>query len=234
MPSNVLDRVKLLPMAIGQYARVFEPRYGTVLKSNPNATGRLTLKQDMPRGATAAASWYVSETLRAALCESVLRNLDPDDNGGVYLDLAQLAKSSVQWVERLTPGWILRLEPGLRSHVVHSTNHAMNHRWDAMLTDDLYELTHTMAGLVQLQCQAETPPVVLPGISFRSRQAQADIVYVLYEPPLNVTEWVAIGTPVPLSSPQGLQLLRDTLAGLQMVWLNDPAVSGGTPPVGAI
>ena len=49
----------------------------------------------MPRGATVAASWYIAETLRAAMLESVLRDVEPDDNGGVYLDLALLATYAV-------------------------------------------------------------------------------------------------------------------------------------------
>lgn len=81
--TPVLDRVTLLPFAPGRYVEVFEPRYGSVLQSNPNATGRLTRKHDLPRGATAAASWYIAETLCAALMESVLRDVEPDDNGGV-------------------------------------------------------------------------------------------------------------------------------------------------------
>lgn len=232
--TRVLDRVTLLPFAAGRYVRVFEPRYGSVLQSNPNATGRLTRKHDMPRGASAAASWYIAETLRAALMESVLRDVEPDDNGGVYLDMAQLAKSSVQWVERSTPGLVLRLEPGLRRHVVHPKSIALNDRWERIIGENLYELTHTMAGLVELQCLAETPAVIVPGISFRSRVAPADIVYVMYDPPLVSTDWTPIGTPISLASVEGQQLLRDVLAGLEMVWLNDPVKSGGTPPPGAV
>jgi hypothetical protein len=233
--TQVLDRVVLMPLAAGPYVRVFEPQHGPVLQSNPNATGRLTRKQNMPHGATAAASWYIAETLRGALMESVLRDdVEPDDNGGVYLDLAKLAKCSVQWVERTKPGLVLRLEPGLRRHVVHPSNTALNQRWDAIIGDTLYELTHTMAGLVQLQALAEKPPVVVPGISFRSRLAPADIIYVMYDPPLDLAEWTPIGSPIALASVEGQQLLRDVLAGLHMVWLNDPAASGGTPPPGAI
>jgi hypothetical protein len=81
--TRVLDLVRLMPLAAQQYARVFEPAYGSVLQSNPYANGRLSLKTEMPRGATAAASWYISDTLRGALWESVLRDVVPDDNGGV-------------------------------------------------------------------------------------------------------------------------------------------------------
>ncbi len=230
----MLDRVHLCEMAVKQYVRVFQPRYGSVLNSNPEAAGRLARRWDMPRGATSAGSWYIAETLRAALLESVLRDVEPDENGGVYLDLALLAKYSVQWVDRTVPGFVLRLEPGFRRHVVSPRNLALNQRWDAILNTPLYELTHAMAGLVQLQCLAEEPPVVLPGISFRSRLAPADIVYVMYDPPLKTSEWAPAGKPIPLLSVEGRQLLRDVLAGLEMVWLNDPALSGGTPPAGAL
>jgi len=113
-------------------------------------------------------------------------------------------------------------------------NQDLNQRWDAILSTTLYELTHAMAGLVQQQCLADVQPAVLPGISFRSRLAPADIVYVMYDPPLDPSEWIVVGTPISLAGVDGQQLLRDVLAGLEMVWLNDPTLSAGTPPAGAI
>ncbi|MEY2161281.1 RES domain-containing protein [Rhodanobacter sp. FW106-PBR-LB-2-11] len=234
MAHNVLDRVKLLPLVARTYIRVFEPAYGDVLSANPNASGRLSLKQDNPRGATHAASWYIAETLRAAMWETVLRDVDPDDEGGVFLDLRVLAKYAVQSVKLLKPGAVLRLEPAARRHVIAFNNHRLNSEWDHHLTTAIYETTHVMAGLAQLQCRAADPAVELPGISWRSRQADADLAYVLYVPPCPTPQWAAVDDLVRLDTPAGHQLIRSVLAQDQMVWLNDPGTSGGTPPPGAI
>ncbi|AIF48193.1 hypothetical protein [Dyella japonica] len=234
MPHNVLERVKLLPLIARTYIRVFEPAHGDVLSANPHATGRLSLKQDMPRGATHASSWYIAETLRSAFWESVLRDVDPDDDGGVILDPRVLAKYAVQSVQLLEPASVLRLEPAARRHVIGLNNHRLNSEWDHHLTTAIYETTHVMAGLAQLQCRAANPPLDLPGISWRSRQADADLAYVLYVPPRVSAHWAALDDLVLLNTPAGHQLLRSVLAQDQMTWLNDPGTSGGTPPPGAV
>jgi len=234
MPTKVLDRVKLLPLIVRRYCRVFEPAHGDVLQPNPYATGRLTLKAHCPAGSTAAASWYIAETARSAFWESVLRDVEPDDDGGVFLDRRVLAKYAFQEVELLEEGQVLRQEPAARRHVVLLGNAPLNTKWDHELSTAIYETTHTMAGLAQLQCLAHDPPIALPGFSWRSRQADADLAYVLYDPPRKRAAWRAHGDPVSLDSPAGHLLLRTVLEQDQMVWLNDPARSGGTPPVGAI
>lgn len=231
MPTNLLDRVQLRPLYAKPYARVFEPAWGDVLSVHPDAPGRFALKDGMPAHATRAGCWYISDTLAGALWESVLRNVEPDNDSGVYLDLPKLARSSVQWVEPVGSGEVLRLEPAERRHVVLPSNKLLNRYWDELIGHEIYELTHAAAGLVQLQCLAGG--VVLPGISWRSRQANADIVYVLYEPPRIDTGWMPVGDPIQLDRPAGQQLLRETLAASGMFWLNDP-IRAGTPPAGAI
>jgi hypothetical protein len=233
--TKVLDHVRLLPLVAKPYVRVFEPAWGDVLQSNPNANGRLSVKTGMPRGVTSAACLYLSDTIRGAFWETILRDIAPDENGGVYLDAGKLAKCSLQWIELVSTGLVLRLEPAMQRHVIRPDHKDLIRKWDDILATDIYELTHTMAGLVQLQGLAEQPiPVVVPGISFRSRQAPADIVYVFYEPPLKRSEWHALGTPISLGSEEGQQLVRDVLAQASMVWLNDPGMSGGSPPAGAL
>jgi hypothetical protein len=88
--------------------------------------------------------------------------------------------------------------------------------------------------LVQLQFESATPPVTLPGISWRSRMAAEALVYLMYAPPLVIADFEAMDDPIPLDSPQGLQWIRDALAQVNMYLLNDPAASGGTPIPGAL
>jgi hypothetical protein len=237
-PRRVLDRVVLLPLAVKPYVRIFKPQHGDVLTPTPNvyANGRLSLKGGMPQGVTAADAWYIAETLRGAAWESVLRAVEPDPAGGVELDPDELALSAAQWVEPIGPGVILviRLEPAARRHVIGLRNHQLNRYWDEVLAHEWYEITSTAAGMLQLHCLAEPTPVILPGVSWRSRQADADIVYVFYAPPFDRTQWRALGKPISLGSDEGRQLLRDVLAQDQMVWLNDPGISGGRPPAGAV
>lgn len=234
MTSAVLDCVALQPLRVGTYVRVFEPRWGDVLTPNPHANGRFSLKDNMPRGVAGAAAWYLSNTVAGALWESVLRDVLPDDDGGVYLDMTLLGKNSLQWVRCVRAGRVLRMEPGMRRHVVSPKNALLNQKWNHWFEEDIYELTHTAAGLVQLQFGSATPPVILPGISWRSRMAAEALVYLMYAPPLVIADFEVMDDPIPLDSPQGLQWIRDALAQVNMYLLNDPAASGGTPIPGAL
>ena len=234
MPSELLDHARLQLLKPGKYARVFEPVWGDVLTANPTASGRFSLKASMPHGATGAAGWYISGTLRGALWESVLRDVDPDNARGVSLDSAQLARTSVQWVQLREPLQVLRLEPTQRRHVISRSSQARDERLEYFCHTPLYEMTHTAAGLLQLQFGAQVPPLPLPGISWRSKQSTNDVVYVLYQPPLDTTLWQPVGKPIKLDSKKGLNLLRTTLAAEDMTWLNDPAGGAAMPPPGAV
>lgn len=234
MTALLLDKVAVQPLHAGNYVRVFEPDWGDVMTTNPNANGRFTLKTDMPRGVVGAASWYISDTVAGALWESVLRDVVPDDNGGVYLDINRLGRYALQAVRCVTPGRVLRMEPGPRRHVIAAGNKLLNQKWNGWFEEDVYELTHTAAGLVQLQFHATDPSTVLPGISWRSRMTADGLVYLLYDPPLVAAHFEPVDSAIALNSPQGLQWIRDTLTQANMVLLNDPAASGGTPDPGAV
>lgn len=234
MSSDLLDHTRLLPLEKKKYARVFEPHWGDVFTTNPMAKGRFSLKDRMPEEARTAAGWYVSDTQSGALWESVLRDVAPDHARGVSLDISKLEANWLQWVSLEIEKQVLRLERPKRRHVIAEANHKGNKSINDLLETDLYPLTHAAAGMLQLQFRNATPSVELPGISWTSRQSASDIVYVLYEPPLDRTEWKAVGSPIQLSSAKGMKILRDTLAKEGMVWLEDPARAGGTPLPGAI
>ncbi len=236
--SRVLDRIALLPMATGRYVRCFQPAYGDVLTPTPAeyAIYRMVPKSSIPEGVTEVGAIYLAAKLECAAWETVLRDVTPDDAGGVILDPLVLAKYAVQEVELVEPSavHVVRLEPAARRHVIAHTNHRLNQYWNDILEHDWYELTHVAAGLLQLQCLAEPTPVVVPGVSWRSRQADADIVYVLYAPPFDRSAWRPIEKPISLGTEEGYQLLRQVLAKDHMVWLNDPGAGGGMAPPGTV
>lgn len=226
MATELLERLKLSPLWPGEYVRVFQPKYGDVLGVHPDPPGRFALKDDMPRGVVGAGGWYLGDTANAALWESVLRDVEPDDDGGVYLDRSLLTPYAVQRVQLLNEREILRLESGMRRHIIKASNLRLNDKWDRLCTEDIYELTHTAAGLVQLQFR--TKLIDLPAISWRSRQAPAGIVYLIYDPPRDASDWRMLDAPVSLASDAGLRMIRDALAIVNMTLLTDPTSAGGT------
>ncbi|HEY4144768.1 hypothetical protein [Pinirhizobacter sp.] len=232
MTDELLDRVKLLTLWPREFARVFQPIYGDVLSVHPDPPGRFALKNDMPRGVIGAGGWYLGDTVDAALWESVLRDVEPDDDGGVYLDRSVLAPYALQWVRIRAKGEILRMEHPARRHVVNASNVRLNAKWDQLVAEDIYPLTHVAAGLVQLQFHFGL--MELPGISWRSRQSDAGIVHLFYDPPSNRSDWEMLGIPVPLASDDGIRLIRDALTAANMVLLTDPVLTGGTPDPAAL
>lgn len=230
---RVLDHIHLSTMPAGTYFRVFEPAFGDVLSANPHASGRLALKAGLPTDVQPAAAWYLGETQAAALWEVVLRDVAPDNDGGVWLDRRVLAKYQVQAVALAGDTPILRLDPPWRRHVIHPGS-PLDARWSRLLDTPDYPATHAMAGLVQRQCAAQTPPLVLPGFAWPSRQLATARVFLLYDPPMDRNRWTPLDAPIPLDSPQGHTLLRDALSQVEMTWLDDPALSAGIVPPGAL
>lgn len=229
---KVLDHVQLSSMPAATYFRVFEPAYGDVMTANPYASGRLALKAGLPADVQLAAAWYLGETQAAALWEVVLRDVEPDNDGGVYLDRRVLAKYQVQAVSLTGDTPILRLDPPWRRHVIRAGS-ALDAHWNRILDTPHYPATHAMAGLVQRQCATQTPPLILPGFAWPSRQIATARVFLLYDPPLDRTRWTALDAPISLDTPQGHTLVRDALSQVEMTWLDDPALPAGTVPPGA-
>lgn len=193
------------------------------------AAYRFALVQDVPMGTVARDSYYIGETARAALFETILRGNPPDADGSVRLRPGQLKDRGLVKLRLKENLPVIRLDRPTRARLGVLEGTSLDQDLDRMTRMKDYLATQEFAGLLDAQCRADlTFGMPLPGLMWASRQVNTDLVAVLFTPPNREDRWEEQAI-IELDTPPGLALLDEALRAGAMRLAADPRVA---PPPG--
>lgn len=220
MASSFLAQVVTysFPTADPPSYRVFDDTYGA-LAPHPCPHGRMALVAGVPPGAPGCGGLYLSSTQAGAIWETVLNGLLPNASGQLLVSTRdRLARRSIVEIRVLRPLQLvdLRLPARLALLARFSTAQVKvaQDLWHAVLEEDDHEFSHVAAAEIRDEARASNTPYA--GVTWQSARDQSAQVHLLYAPPLQREDLDVAGTPLPLASSAGLQLVRDTATAAHM------------------
>lgn len=191
---------------------------------------RYALVNDVPPGTLARPTYYIGETARSALHETVLRGQNnPDEYGEVRLRPGQLTNRAMARLRLVREVPIIKLQSPARERLGIAKGTPLDRVLDQLERMDHYAATQQFAGLLDAQCQADANwAKALPGLMWSSRQIPSDRVAVLYAPPNEDSAW-RVEEIIELETPKGLTLINEALSAGDMKLAADPRMA---PPYG--
>lgn len=191
---------------------------------------RFALVKDEPPGTIERATYYIGETARSALHETVLRGQNPAGaNGLVHLRPNQLANRALARLTLNRPMPVIKLHSPARQRLGITKGSPLDPVLDRLERTDAYAATRQFAGYLDAQCRADANwSQPLPGLMWSSRQIPQDLVAVLYAPFHDDSAWT-LQEAIPLDSSEGRALIDEALGAGDMRLAPDPRLA---PPAG--
>ena len=191
------------------------------LSTNPGSKNRFALVNGVPPGTLARPSYYISQTERSALFETILRHNNPDPNGDVRLRPDQLANRGLVQLRLKTPMPVIMLHRPMRDRLGITPDDPLDATIDLLTRTSVYAATHEFAGSLDAQCRADpTVSSGLPALMWTSRQINTDLVAVLFTPPNDDDVW-EVGPTIVLDTDAGRDRINAALAAGRMQLAGD-------------
>lgn len=225
----LLDQIAFDPMRRGTYFRAHpsflrDGRRVDPLSANPYSTARLALQRSVVRHAPVVSMFYVATTAAGALFEALLRTASILPGRRVYMPRSKLAGQCLSIVQLERKLEIIPL--GLPGRKIVVTDPQRDARWRELIGTADHHDTHVAAVAVYKQVIAAGQTHT--GLSWPSIQDPLSAVYLLYDPPLQRTDW-RLKRTVALDSQEGDAYIAHALKAAGYIWLADPSGQGYTP-----
>jgi hypothetical protein len=224
--ADSLHRLVYSQLDPGIYWHVFGLEYGP-LASHPRSTSRFALVRNQPSGVIVRSAFYFAWSREAALWETALRDAQAI-NGVVSVHPDWTKGRGLARLRLMRPLPIIALDHPARRAVI-DVDSVEDQRWHGHLTTNRYRRTYRASAAVDLQCRAADPTLPLPGFRWHSRQLQADLVAVMFEPTFDPRDW-EVEQALVLDSDEGQAALGAALARANFALRAGLGSVGGTPP----
>lgn len=199
---------KTFPMPMRDYWHVFREPYGA-LASNPASEARFALTRKL-------GMFYVAESLAAALWETLLRGIEPDSNGRVSIEADQLrgyraakltlVKDDVHCLHFNTP----------RAKHLFPTDSAEMRDLKRLVSSSDHARSRTEAERLYQELLAMSI-LDMPTLCWQSNQCSSSQAFLLYEPPMKQSWWIA-SDPIKMDTSVGYQALEEELRAHGFLW----------------